>query len=128
MNKNNIQPWLDYFDMLRTYEEKELLNVLADKHEAYMTLPAFLSLCPSFSLHSSRFQRESLDLLRRIRAYAAWRSTVGTEYMTYHFALHLVKDEQPYDLLCTILLTPRRRWFSLRRLLGMKEKVDIITY
>ena len=35
-----LQPWLDYFDMLHTYEQKGYLEVKPDKHEAFITRAA----------------------------------------------------------------------------------------
>jgi len=40
----DLQPYLDYFDMLRTYAEQGLLEVLPAAHEAYITAPALYAL------------------------------------------------------------------------------------
>lgn len=109
--KGNIQPWLDFFDLLYTYEREGFLEVLADKHEAYVTRAA---------LHTLGGEAAEEQLLanvpataRRIRAYAAFRSRSGAGYLVRPFALHVVKDEKPHDLLCTLLLSRRRRWWKL---------------
>jgi hypothetical protein len=62
---------------------------------------------------------------QRIRAYAWWRSH-GEDYLAQPFALHVVKTDEPHDLLCTVLLTYRRVWWKLW--LGKADKVEVISY
>lgn len=40
----DLQPYLDYFDVLRKYAEQGLLEVLPAAHEAYITAPALYAL------------------------------------------------------------------------------------
>lgn len=85
----DLQPWLDYFQMLHTYEQKGFLEVKADKHEAYVTRAALLTLVPevvsSFKVQVSGVptdsdaaaQLETLNLkletcVSALRTYAAY--------------------------------------------------------
>ena len=75
----DLQPWLDYFAMLHTYEQKGYLEVLPDKHEAYVTLPALLTLNPTPALPEGEGDavadgKALQDTMTRIRAYAAYRA------------------------------------------------------
>ena len=114
----NLQPWLDYFHMLHTYEEKGFLQIEAGKHEAYVTEPALYTLVgydftaqqDASPLHVAR---QVSRLVRRLRAYAAWKSADGGDYLSYPFALHTVKPDEPHDLLYTIVLSSKRRWWKL---------------
>lgn len=118
----DLQPWIDYFRMLQTYEQKGFLEVLADKHEAYITQPALHALSTEDVQPSSK---QIVTTARRIRNYAAWKSQHGGDYLSFSFALHVVRDEHPHDLLYTILLTIRRRW---RSLWFRAEHVEVLTY
>ncbi|MBQ8713081.1 MAG: hypothetical protein IJ551_09740 [Prevotella sp.] len=148
---NDLQPWLDYFQMLRTYEQKGLLEVQPEKGEAYVTQPALHALSdgddPAEQLRSGAVA----DTLRRIRTYCAYRQAharglqdfdprtanspdqplppVPTDalqaILARPFALHVVKDEPPHDLLYTLLLTPTRSWRTAWR---RKEKIEVIDY
>lgn len=126
----NLQPWLDYFEMLVAYENKGFLQVDAKKHEAYVTQPALATLAAGGS--SGGYQELSYIIANgtkgvasRIRAYSAWCSQEDTAYMERPFALHVVQSEQTHDLICTVLLTRRRRWWKL----FMKaDNMEIITY
>lgn len=116
MGKNkDLQPWLDYFAMLQTYEEKGYLEVKPDRREAFVTLAALLTLLgmDEAALAESLADQQRLtaaatDFLQRIRGYAGFRSQLGEEYLGENFALHIVKDEEPHDLLCTVLLTKEK--------------------
>lgn len=149
----SLQPWLDYFDLLHTYEQKGYLEVKPDKHEAYITPAGLFSLSPTTqSLPGGEgFAADThiLDVARRIRAYTAYLSavSVGAKYpaeisdegvtappipaselkvcMDHPFALHVVKDDSPHDLLCTLLLTHSRVWW---RLWMKAERIEIINY
>ena len=54
----NLQPWLDYFDMLHTYEQKGYLQMEPQKHETYVTRAALLTLVPDV-VQGSRFKVQS---------------------------------------------------------------------
>ena len=115
----NLQPWIDYFQMLQTYEKKDLLRVDHGKHEAYVTLAALYTLAECEVVENpSRYQRavnamRIQRLVRRLRTYAAWLSTVGMEYLSYSFAVSVGKDNEPTDPLYTIVLSRKRRWWNL---------------
>lgn len=131
MKKNNLQPWLDYFELLHTYEQTGFLQMEVEKHEAYVTQTSLHTLSgakdtqPTTTDDSIHRMRAYAAVIRRLRTYAAFLSTKGKGYLTWPFAAHLVKDEPPHDLLLTILLEKRRRWWSL----WMKvDCFDVITY
>lgn len=110
----NIQAWLDYFEMLHTYEEKGLLQLNAEKHEAYITLPALLVLAQCDKLtegvDTTKLTKSVCDVVRRLRTYAGFCCQQGGDYLTYSFAVHIVKDTEPHDPLHTILVSIKRRW------------------
>ena len=119
----DLQPWLDYFEMLATYERKGLLEMQVDKGEAFITLPALCTLAtgsPSVVVvpidADSLRQQITKDIpavVLRLRAYAGWKSQQGTCYLERPFAVHVVKDRAPFDMLYTILLTRRHLWWRL---------------
>ena len=131
----NLQPWLDYFEMLHSYEENGYMNVLPEKHEAYVTLPALLTItgyddagdaAADRSLQAVlRLMRVVRSAVRRIRTYAGWKSQHGGDYLVRPFALHVVEDEMPHDLLCTMLLTRRRVWWKLWT---KADRIEVIGY
>lgn len=117
----DLQPWLDYFEMLHTYEEKGFLLMKPAEHEAYVTQPALYTL----SAHAARITvtpdnaellQEQLasdmpGILRSLRAYAGHLSMRGYDYINQPFSLHMVLPDAPHDLICTFLMTRRRRWW-----------------
>ena len=148
--RKSLQPWLDYFDLLHTYEQKGYLEVKPDKHEAYITRAALYTLSPTPPLPGGEgvaADTHVIETVRHIRAYTAYLSavSVGAKYpaemsdegvtappiptselkecMDYPFALHIVKEEAPYDPLCTLLLTRKRNWLGIRR-----ERVEVIVF
>ena len=122
----NLQPWLDYFGMLQEYESNGLLQVEPEKHEAYVTQAALATLYGA-DVHADSYRgcRECAAVMRRVRAYAGWMSREGGAYMDRSFAMHVVKDDAPHDLLFTVLLTRRRRWWALWRRM---DSFDVIDY
>jgi len=129
----NLQPWLDYFQMLLTYEEKGFLQVDAEKHEAYVTEPALYTLAAcSFSARElgmgidvPHIMTQVSNLIRRLRVYAAWKSQSAADYRRYAFAVNIVKDDGNHDPLHTIVLTTRRRWWKLWM---RHDHFDVISY
>lgn len=125
----NLQPWLDYFDMLSTYEDKRLLEVNPEKHEAYVTRPSL------FTLSGVTITDENVDMpsvmvsvartLRHLRTYAAWKSQHGDNYLSRPFALHVVKEGETPDLLCTLLMYRRRVWWKLW---FRADRIELIEY
>lgn len=124
--RKSLQPWLEYFDLLHTYEQQGYLEVKPEKHEAYITRAALctLSITPHlFEGGGVVVNTYTLNVARYIRVYAAYRSASDADYDKYAFALHIVKEEPPHDVLCTLLLTRKRNWFGIRR-----ERVEVINY
>ena len=130
----NLQPWLDYFKILQSYEQKGYLDVMPDKGEAYITMSDLLSLSgteetpealEAFTQDAVRMTRAFTDVLRRLRAYAGWRSQEGERFLTKPFAMNVVEDATIHDPLFTMLLTSRRKWWLLG---GMADDIDVIVY
>lgn len=127
----NIQPWLDYFQLLKTYESRGLLEIHPDMYEAFTTAPAVCSLAENGREPKDHDAAMRLFLSRipaiahRIQAYAAFKMQGGYDYMQSDFALHVVKDEPPHDALYTVILTHRRRWWWPWR---KTEHVETIIY
>lgn len=127
----NLQPWLDYFDLLRSHIEMGYLEVKPDDHEAYITLPALLAMSPTDDPLSA------LDgvpaTITGIRTYAAFLHSAQNaatqeqpdDYFRRTFALHVVKPEQPHDLLYTLLMTKQRSW---RHLFIEEDHIELIDY
>lgn len=121
----DLQPWLDYFAMLHNYEQRGLLELHADKHEAYVTQPALHAMTPGDDPTEQLRTGAIADTLRRLRTYAAFCAQQGSGYFTWPFALHVVQDEPPHDLLYTMLITQQRSW---RTAWQTREKIETIDY
>lgn len=124
-NHKDLQPWLDYFDMLQTYENKGYLELQLDKHEAYVTQPALHAMSKGEDPQEQLRDGSITETVRRILSYAAFRSTKGSEYTKPPFAIHVVQPEPPHDLLYTLLITHRK---SCRTLLRWRCNIEIIDY
>lgn len=123
----DLQPWLDYFGMLGTYERSGFLEVTPEGGEAYITLPALLSLSATggaADVTSPETIRAMAATARRIRAYAGWRSH-REGCLQRPFSLHVVRDGRPHDLLFTMVISRRRAWW---RLWLPAERTDVIGY
>lgn len=120
----DIQPWVDYFRMLMEYEEKGYLELRADKHEAFVTRAALHAMSDGDD-PMEQLKKAVPDSAMRIRTYAGWKSQAGIGYMEKPFAVHVVKEEYPHDLLYTLLITRQRTWRSLWR---DKERIEVIGY
>jgi len=143
--KTNLQPWLDYFKMLQRYETKGFLEIKPQEHEAYITRAALLTLAgiDAEDVQSAAVPQKLpnlADTLRNIRAYAVWLeaalTTPATEtaaanssLFTLHsslktpFAVHIVKEDYPHDLLLTLLLQQKRTWYG-----RTKDTIEVIDY
>ena len=148
----NLQPLLDYFKMLQQYEAKGFLEIKPQEHEAYVTRAALLTLTGIDAVvvqpvTSSLSDEKLIDLISILRAYAAyrWVPAVGqqhpvdindpdaekpvipteklTAYFSQPFAVHIVKEDYPHDLLLTLLLQQKRSWYGRR-----KETIEVIDY
>lgn len=150
--KTNLQPWLDYFKMLQQYEAKGFLEVKPAEHEAYITRAALLTLSPTPAIPEGEGDAANgkalHDTLSRLRAYAAyrWAPAVGqqhpadmndpaaplpdipeeelTTYLSQPFAIHIVKEDYPHDLLFTLLLQQKRSWRTAWRTVDTIETID----
>lgn len=131
-----MQPWLDYFRMLQRYEHDGYLQTDAEKHEAYITRAALCTLSADgpvilgkdiedWEYAARRLMRDIPKAVRRIRSYAAWISREGDGYMSRPFALHVVQEDGPHDLLYTVVITSRRRWWKLWM---WHDTFDVIRY
>lgn len=149
--KTNLQPWLDYFKMLQQYEAKGFLQMNPKEHEAYITSAALLTLIPTPTLPEGEGDAANgkalHDAVTRLRAYAAyrWAPAVGqqhpadmndpaaplpaipeaelTAYFSQPFAVHIVKEYYPHDLLLTLLLQQKRTWYG-----RTKDVIEAIDY
>lgn len=147
----DLTPWLDYFKMLQQYEQKGFLEIKPQEHEAYVTRAALLTLSPTPALPEGEGDAANgkalADTLSRLRAYAAYRSAhaVGqrhpadmndpaaplpaipeaelTVYLSQPFAVHIVKEDYPHDLLLTLLLQQKRPWYGRQ-----KETIKVFDY
>ena len=74
---------------------------------------------------------ELIALLSRLRAYAGWKaaaansqlSTLNSQLNT-PFAVHVVKEDYPHDLLLTLLLQQKRSWRTAWRTVDTIEVID----
>lgn len=123
-NHKDLLPWLDYFDMLQTYENKGYLELQLDKHEAYVTLPALHAMSKGEDPQEQLRDGSITESVRHIQVYAAFRSTKGVMYMEPPFAIHVVHPEPPHDLLYTLLITHHE---SFRTGLW-RENIEVIDY
>lgn len=147
----DLTPWLDYFKMLQQYEQKGFLEIKPQEHEAYVTRAALLTLSPTPALPEGEGDAANgkalADTLSRLRAYAAyrWAPAVGqqhtadmndpdaeipvipieelTAYFSQPFAVHIVKEDYPHDLLLTLLLQQKRSWYGRQ-----KETIKVFDY
>ena len=118
-NMKNLQPWLDWFGLLRVYSDKGYLSVQPDKGEAYITEPAFYTLAnidlPTVStLEPVALAKANDDLLTtvgRIKAYADYLAAFNQMEPPGVFALHVVKPEPPHDPRYTIVAERRKLWY-----------------
>ena len=108
--------------MLREYVEKGYMQLDVKEHAVYITQPAIHALSPgndpAEQLRNGAIARTALCL----RAWAAWMSGEGNDYLDRNFSVHVVKDEEPHDLIFTLLFSQPRGIFRT------KPKVEVITY
>lgn len=122
MKKTDLQPWLDYFEMLGANEKNGFLKIQEENHEAYVTCSALHAISEGTDPLEQLAGGAVADTLGRIRAYAGFKAQKGKAYLKENFALHVVKDDFPHDLIYTLLLS-RRRIPLFRR-----EHITVITY
>ena len=149
--RKNLQPWLDYFHLLHTYEQTGYLELQPDKHEAYITRAALLTLAginPE-DVQSAAVPQQLTDTARRIRTYAAYLAanqrgqkdydpkTIPdpaadlppipekelTAYLSQNFALHMVSEDTSHKPLCTLLLSLKRNHIGRKT-----DHIEVISY
>lgn len=118
----NLMPWLDYFDMLGTHVKLGYLQLDIPKHEAYVTQPAIHAMSEGSDPKKQNEDGSVIVTAGRIRYYAAWLSKLGKAYLQANFAVHVVKPDEPHDLIYTFVFTRKSRFFKWR------DKVNVITY
>ena len=122
----NLQPWLDYFEMLQQYERSGYVEIHADKKEAYVTESALHTLAVADTQQDMlKRLRAYAAVIRHLHAYAAWKMRSGYDFMKEPFAVNIVKDDMPHDMVSTALITRRRRWWWPWK---KKEHIEIINY
>lgn len=120
----NLQPYLDYFSVLRKLVNQGMLQIGADElkqHECYITLPALFAVSNGDDPKLMMASGAVADTIRRLRTYAAWLSAEGMPYLRQPFVVHVVQDAAPHDLLWTIIIRKRkiRKW---------KDKIEVVPY
>lgn len=108
----DLQPWLDYFDMLAKHISAGFLEVNPTRHEAYITQPALYALTPGDDPSVQLATGAIATTARHLRTYAAWLSQEGEQYERQPFAVVVVQPEKPNDLLYIIVLTQKRNWLG----------------
>lgn len=118
----DLQPWVDYFEMLRANVESGFLQMSVVKHEAFVTQPGIHAMSEGDDPAKQIENGSVLQTAHRIFTYAAWLSGEGDGYRHKPFAVHVVKPDEPHDMIYTILFTRVLRFFK------WKEKVEVINY
>lgn len=97
---DNIQPMLDYFGMLDRYRQGGFLEISTKALEAYVTQAAIQVL-----------NRSDARAVEHIKSYTMYIKSIGNPDGApsgKNFALHVVADEPPHELLYTIFVEERR--------------------
>lgn len=121
-NKNDLKPWLALLKMLRAYVTLGYLQMDIVKHEVYVTQPAIHALSKGSDPMEQIKNGSVITTAIRIRSYAAWLSGEGKAYQQANFAVHVVKPDEPHDLIYTLVFTQKLRFFKRR------DTVNIIIY
>lgn len=130
MKHKDLQPWLEYYSMLIQYERSGYLEMRDDRHEAYITRAALLTLSGYDTPEALRSPgaddaQRLADTVRHLRTYAAFRAQKGADYERKSFALHVVAEDAPHDLLFTVLIRQRRLWWKPWQ---RSEQIETISY
>ena len=120
--RKDLQPWVDYFEMLRVNVESGFLQMSVAKHEAFVTQPAIHAMSEGDDPEKQIEDGSIINTAHRIFIYAAWLSCEGDGYRHKPFAVHVVKPDEPHDMIYTILFT------RVLRFMRWKEKVEVINY
>lgn len=125
---SRIQPWLDYFDMLAQYEKCGFLEMKANKHEAYVTHSALFAMSVGDN-QQEQMSRALADTVTWLRNYAVYlEGKTFRAYCAEPFAVHVVNDDAPHDLLFTVLLTRRRVWWRIWMPVDAVDDFEVIDY
>lgn len=118
----DLQPWLDYFEMLKAYVNDEYLQMDVERHECFVIQSAIHAMSdgdnPMIQMRDGSIEKTA----RRLRAFAGWKSCEGASYLHQQFAVHVVADEGKHDPLYTILLTMKHHLWK------WVEKTDVVIY
>ncbi len=120
--RKDLQPWLDYFEMLRVNVESGFLQMNVAKHEAFVTQPGIHAMSKGDDPAKQIEDGSIINTAHRIFVYAAWLSGEGNGYRNKPFAVHVVKDSEPHDMIYTILFT------RVLKFMRWKEQVEVINY
>lgn len=95
----------------------------AEKHECYVTRAALHAMTPGDDPVQQMKDGSILETAKRLRAYAGTLSgKEADEYFVKPFAVHVVYENYPHDLLYTVLLTKGKHWWQRR------DKIEVIGY
>ena len=120
--RKDLQPWVDYFEMLRVYVESGFLQMSVAKHEAFVTQSSIHAMSEGDDPAKQIEDGSIINTAHHIFTYAAWLSGEGNGYRYKPFAVHVVKPDEPHDMMYTILFTRVVRFWK------WKEEVEIINY
>lgn len=120
--RKDLQPWVDYFEMLRVNVESGFLQMSVAKHEAFVTQSGIHAMSEGDDPAKQIEDGSIINTAHRIFTYAAWLSGEGNGYCHKPFAVHVVKPDEPHDMMYTVLFTRVFRFWK------WKEKVEIINY
>ena len=118
----DLQPWVDYFEMLRANVESGFLQMSVVKHEAFVTQPGIHAMSEGDDPAKQIDDGSVLQTAHRIFTYAAWLSGEGNGYRHKPFAVHVVKPDELHDMIYTILFT------RVLKFMRWKEQVEVINY
>lgn len=120
--RKDLQPWVDYFEMLRVNVESGFLQMSVVKHEAFVTQPGIHAMSEGDDPAKQIEDGSIINTAHRIFTYAAWLSGEGIGYLHKPFAVHVVKPDEPHDMIYTII------FWTVSRFWRWKEKVEVINY
>ena len=87
----NITPWLDYFEMLRTYTRNGFIEVWPQKQEAYITEPALATLA-GHAADKGAMAKEILEVALRLRTFSEYINTAKEAYKQHVRDLEVAED------------------------------------
>ncbi len=121
----NLQPWLDYFGMLQEYEKNGVLEIVKERDEVYVTQPALHAMSEGDDPVEQMNGGAIADTILRLRAYVRWMGQEGAESLAKPFVVNVVKDNPPHDVLYTVIVTRRRKWWALW---SERDCFDVVKY